>query len=201
MKGILFSDSGDLFRCSFDGADRYGKPCITVITQGEVVQSLDDLKIEEGAPHLKFRLLCLDGEPVSSLNVARLLGSVMVHPVLNTDEDMCRCITQMRRMKVGWEKGPLRLVISIEHFINENNEPEYSFHVIDMDTEDRLVDDVESDNLDDLFSYIHTFIHILVVEAEMCVDSLGLFANGAVLKEMDPDDFEIFDYINGQKQN
>ena len=119
MKGILFSDSGDFFRCSFDGADRDGKPCITVITQGEVVQSLDNL----------------------------------------------------------------------------------SFHVIDMDTEDRLVDDVESDNLDDLFSYIHTFIHILVVEAEMCVDSLGLFANGAVLKEMDPDDFEIFDYINGQEVN
>lgn len=199
MKGILFDDSGDLFRCSFDGVDSNGKTCITVITQGEVVQSLEDFNKTEGAPNLKFRLLCLDEEPVSSLNVARLLGTVMVHPVLSTYEDMRRCLIQMQRMKVKWEKGSLRLVFRIDRIINMNNEPEYSFHVLDMDTEDRLVDDVISDNLEDLFSYIFTYYHFLIMEVDMRIENMGLYASDALLKEVEPEDIVLFDHINDQE--
>ena len=88
MKGILFNEYGDLYRCSFDDDKRSGKPSIMLITQGLPVKRLEEFDNDQDLSGLNYRLLCLNGEPASSLTVAMLLGTVMANPVGYVDDDI-----------------------------------------------------------------------------------------------------------------
>ena len=155
MKGILFNEYGDLYRCSFDDDKRSGKPSIMLITQGLPVKRLEEFDNDQDLSGLNYRLLCLNGEPASSLTVAMLLGTVMAN----------------------------------------------SFTVSEPDTEVRVVDEVSSDDMYDLFTCIHAYLGVLQMEAEVPIASVSLYAKDDLLEEIEPSDKKIFNIINGQKQN
>ena len=155
MKGILFNEYGDLYRRSFDDDKRSGKPSIMLITQGLPVKRLEEFDNDQDLNGLNYRLLCLNGEPASSLTVAMLLGTVMAN----------------------------------------------SFTVSEPDTEVRVVDEVKSNDMYDLFTCIHAYLGVLQMEAEVPIASVSLYAKDDLLEEIEPSDKKIFNIINGQKQN
>ena len=155
MKGILFNEYGDLYRCSFDDDKRSGKPSIMLITQGLPVKRLEEFDNDQDLSGLNYRLLCLNGEPASSLTVAMLLGTVMAN----------------------------------------------SFTVSEPDTEVRVVDEVKSNDMYDLFTCIHAYLGVLQMEAEVPIASVSLYVKDDLLEEIEPSDKKIFNIINGQKQN
>ena len=155
MKGILFNEYGDLYRCSFDDDKRSGKPSIMLITQGLPVKRLEEFDNDQDLNGLNYRLLCLNGEPASSLTVALLLGTVMAN----------------------------------------------SFTVSEPDTEVRVVDEVKSNDMYDLFTCIHAYLGVLQMEAEVPIASVSLYVKDDLLEEIEPSDKKIFNIINGQKQN
>ena len=155
MKGILFNEYGDLYRCSFDDDKRSGKPSIMLITQGLPVKRLEEFDNDQELSGLNYRLLCLNGEPASSLTVAMLLGTVMAN----------------------------------------------SFTVSEPDTEVRVVDEVKSNDMYDLFTSIHAYLGVLQMEAEVPIASVSLYVKDDLLEEIEPSDKKIFNTINGQKQN
>ena len=175
MKGILFNEYGDLYRCSFDDDKRSGKPSIMLITQGLPVKRLEEFDNDQDLNGLNYRLLCLNGEPASSLTVQRL--------------------------KVECDKEPLCLHFSVDSKINIHGEKVYSFTVSEPDTEVRVVDEVSSDDMYDLFTSIHAYLGVLQMEAEVPIASVSLYVKDDLLEEIEPSDKKIFNIINGQKQN
>ena len=178
MKGILFNEYGDLYRCSFDDDKRSGKPSIMLITQGLPVKRLEEFDNDQDLNGLNYRLLCLNGEPASSLTVAMLLGTVMANPVGYVDDDMRRSLAIMQRLKVECDKEPLCLHFSV-----------------------RVADEVKSNDMYDLFTCIHAYLGVLQMEAEVPIASVSLYVKDDLLEEIEPSDKKIFNIINGQKQN
>jgi hypothetical protein len=201
MKGILFNEYGDLYRCSFDDDKRSGKPSIMLITQGLPVKRLEEFDNDQDLSGLNYRLLCLNGEPASSITVAMLLGTVIANPVGYVDDDMRRSLAIMQRLKVECDKEPLCLHFSLDSKINIHGEKVYSFTVSEPDTEVRVVDEVSSDDMYDLFTSIHAYLGVLQMEAEVPIASVSLYVKDDLLEEIEPSDKKIFNIINGQKQN
>ncbi len=199
MKGILFNEYGDLYRCSFDDDKRSGKPSVMLITQGLPLQRLEEYDHDQELNGLDYRLLCLNGEPASSLTVAVLLGKIMANPVDYADADMHRSLAIMKWLKVECDKEPLRLLFFVDKKINIQGETQYIFSAVEPDIDERVVDEVRSNDLNYLFSDIRAYLEALKIEADVPLASIALFVKDDLLEEIEPSDKKLFTVINGQK--
>lgn len=194
MKGILFDEYCGFIRCMFGCCDSDGKPSITVITQCRPVQSLEDYSKEELST--QFRLLCLEGEAITSTTMAGLLATAVNNMITPQEESIQTCLKKLRQMQLKWEKTPVRLAIIADSETYINEKKRYFFEVRDCDTFDVLGDLVVThSSLSKMFESVGALVVGLEEEAGIPVEKLALNIPEHLYNEADAKYLDIFDEI------
>ncbi len=108
VKAIFYeNDGGKLHNCFFAGLDRDGLGQWVVADQGSELIMLSDY---QDLSDVEFLLLCLEGEKVTSRNMAQLLGCVVqgYYGAISMLED---CLKDLKRRNVIWDCDPLEIKV------------------------------------------------------------------------------------------
>ena len=120
-KAIFYDRNCDLMRCQFAGINEKGEPNWLIIEQGKSSMTLAEKeKLDDCDYH--YKLLCLEGEEVSSSVLMRILCSFIrgqVEGWSDLSKDFDDLIDGMKMHQVKWYKGRITLRFhigqSIEH--------------------------------------------------------------------------------------
>lgn len=194
MKGIFYDENCGFIRCMIESSDSEGKPRITVVSQGRPVQSLEDYSKAELST--EFRLLCLDGETVTSTTMASVLATAVNNMVSPSGEYIQVCLRKLRQMQLKWEKTPVRLAICVSSETYINNQTRYGFEVRDCDTYDLLGEIIVTRRtLSEMFEFVNALVVGLEEEAEIPVEKLVLDISDKLRKATDERYLDVFDEI------
>lgn len=111
VKAIFYEkEGGMLHNCFFAGLDKDGLGQWVIADQGEVPTTLRELTENSYLEYEDLLLLCLEGEKVTSRNMAQLLGSVLqgYYGAISMLED---CLKDLKRRNVIWDCDPLEITV------------------------------------------------------------------------------------------
>lgn len=130
MKKLYMYDNQGfyLITCEFVGMNECGDPQMVVVTPGEPVISLESFMNEEKIPEM--RLLCEEGQPITSLRVVRLLSPLLKYQDVSIISDL---VDQMDRMGIEWPDAPVEMSVIVSK--SDFEEDQYTLHLVLHDNE------------------------------------------------------------------
>ena len=190
LNAIFFeSDGGWLHRCLFAGVDG-GMPQWVKIDQGETSQTLEDFKYDNCIGDSEFRLLCVEGEAIASLTLAKMLGATL--QVLG-EAGYClhERLKTLESLGAFWEYDPLEIRVVVNKAAN-------GMFCFRIDTDGQYADQIaelcESSDLTVLFSIVRHYLTVLKHEAEIPVTAT-LKTSEWLLEQMNEEDKQMFEKI------
>ena len=194
MTKAIFFDviGGYLQKCLFAGIDYKGKAQWLVVNQGEEVITLSQYMERFGLMDEDVKLLCIEGEKVSSTTMASLLGAVIEERTLKTSELVAR-IEQLQKWGVKWHRDPLDMSVHVLEYLNERAGRRYFCFSI-VEEEMGLIGEAEDfETVDDLMFVVRSFFNALEFSAGIPVESKELVASDDVRAKLASCDREMFE--------
>lgn len=118
-KAIFYETvGGDLHRCMFAGLDNEGHAQWVVVDQGIETMTLSDY-LNEFRIIGDIHLLCLEGEPLESLTLAILLGSVLQSYPIDCKKSLSDTIRKLRHMGIDWKHDTVDLKVYVFNYYDD----------------------------------------------------------------------------------
>lgn len=187
QKAFLYDKySGVLHRCMLVDADKW-----MTVEQGQEPMILCNHPASFCEPEEEFHLLCLEGEKVESLTIAKLLGCGV-----QADRDVnCLLKKQLAKLTkwgVEWLHDSLEMKVQLlEHFNPKENEIRYRFFISCAETR-FLAKANNFSTIDELMACVRQYFEALEVNAGISVTSKKLETNERLLAMVSQKDREMF---------
>ena len=198
MTKAFFYDTfcGLVYRCMYAGIE-FGHAQWVTITPGEESKTLEDVVIDEDLEDTRFILIGLEGEATTPEIIARVLGKVMKYPIDELGAELAFSIRYMKRLGVKWDKEPLELEFRVfENGEKSQRKGKYSFWVEDnKDLFSILADIDDFDDLQELFSWIRTYLLALELAAEIPIVTKDLRISDELRQMVRKNDLGMFTNI------
>lgn len=192
-KAIFFDKVGGYMqKCLFAGIDNKGKAQWLVVNQGEEVITLSQYMERNGLIDGDVKLLCIEGEKVSSTTMASMLGAVIEDYTLMVSELVAR-IEQLQKWGVKWHREPLNMSVHVLEYQNKRTGGRYFCFSI-VEEEMGLITEAEDfDTLDELMFVVRSYFNALEFCAGISVESKALVASDDIQAKLTSCDREMFE--------
>ena len=195
-RAIFIDQNNELTRCQLVGMNQKGEPEWLVVEQGRESKTLAAIQREE-LTNRKYRMLCIEGEPLHMQTLMRVLGSALEGEARGNGfmmDGIFDFIADMRKFQVEWPKDCVSLRF---RFFEKYKQPgRYGFKVIMICFNNEvatIVRDIDDPNK--WLGLIREFCEMLEDDAGMDKPYKELDISSAADVEWDSDKLEFFDIV------